>query len=39
MTRAKAGRSSYLAARDLEGVSDPGAEAVAAAFEAAAAAD
>lgn len=38
MTRAKAGRSSYLAARDLEGVSDPGAEAVAAAFEAATAA-
>ncbi|MGF6175025.1 dihydroxyacetone kinase subunit DhaK [Ensifer sp. 4252] len=38
MTRAKAGRSAYLAAHDLEGVSDPGAEAVAAAFEAAAAA-
>ena len=38
MTRAKAGRSTYLAARDLEGISDPGAEAVAAAFEAAASA-
>ncbi|SOC36079.1 dihydroxyacetone kinase [Rhizobium subbaraonis] len=36
MMRAKAGRSAYLAARDLEGVPDPGAEAVAAAFEAAA---
>lgn len=33
MTRAKAGRSAYLGARDLEGVADPGAEAVAAAFE------
>ncbi len=39
MMRAKAGRSAYLAARDLEGVPDPGAEAVAAAFEAAAGAD
>ncbi|MCD2183478.1 dihydroxyacetone kinase subunit DhaK [Rhizobium sp. GN54] len=38
MTRAKAGRSSYLGARDLEGVPDPGAEAVAAVFETAAAA-
>lgn len=37
MTRAKAGRSSYLGARDLEGIPDPGAEAVAAVFETAAA--
>lgn len=37
MTRAKAGRSSYLGARDLDGVPDPGAEAVAAVFETAAA--
>ncbi len=36
MTRAKAGRSSYLGARDLEGVPDPGAEAAAAVFEVAA---
>ncbi|WP_203425740.1 dihydroxyacetone kinase subunit DhaK [Sinorhizobium sp. BG8] len=34
MTRAKAGRSSYLGERDLEGVADPGAEAVASVFEA-----
>ncbi len=38
MTRAKAGRSTYLAARDLEGIADPGAVAVAAVFEAARAA-
>ncbi|WP_027232203.1 dihydroxyacetone kinase subunit DhaK [Phyllobacterium sp. UNC302MFCol5.2] len=37
MTKAKAGRSSYVGARDLDGIVDPGAEAVAAAFEAAAA--
>jgi dihydroxyacetone kinase len=37
MTRARAGRSSYLASRDLAGVADPGAVAVAAVFEAAAA--
>ena len=36
MTKAGAGRSSYLASRDLAGVADPGAVAVAAAFEAAA---
>lgn len=36
MTKAGAGRSSYLAARDLAGVADPGAVAVAAGFEAAA---
>ena len=36
MTKARAGRSSYLASRDLAGVADPGAVAVAAAFEAAA---
>ncbi len=36
MTKARAGRSSYLASRDLSGVADPGAVAVAAAFEAAA---
>ena len=34
MTKAKAGRSAYLGARDLDGVADPGAEAVAAMFEA-----
>jgi len=34
MTEARAGRSSYLASRDLVGVADPGAVAVAAAFEA-----
>ena len=36
MTKAGAGRSSYLASGDLAGVPDPGAVAVAAAFEAAA---
>ena len=36
MTKARAGRSSYLASRELAGVADPGAVAVAAAFEAAA---
>ncbi len=34
MTSARAGRSSYLAARDLEGVPDPGAVAMAKAFRA-----
>ena len=34
MTKARAGRSSYVAERALEGVADPGAAAVAAAFEA-----
>ncbi len=34
MTRAGTGRSSYLAAADLDGVEDPGAVAVARAFEA-----
>ncbi|WP_313531161.1 dihydroxyacetone kinase subunit DhaK [Shinella sp.] len=34
MTKAKAGRAAYIGERDLEGVSDPGAEAVAAVFEA-----
>jgi triose/dihydroxyacetone kinase / FAD-AMP lyase (cyclizing) len=34
MTSARAGRSSYLAARDLQGVPDPGAIAVAKAFRA-----
>ena len=37
MTKAQAGRSSYLAASALSGVADPGAVAVAVAFEAAAA--
>jgi dihydroxyacetone kinase len=37
MTRAHAGRSSYLAASELKGVADPGAVAIAAALEAAAA--
>jgi len=36
MTKAHAGRSSYLAETDLHGVADPGAVAIAAAFEAAA---
>jgi triose/dihydroxyacetone kinase / FAD-AMP lyase (cyclizing) len=36
MTKAHAGRSSYLAATALEGVADPGAVAIAVAFEAAA---
>jgi dihydroxyacetone kinase len=36
MTKAHAGRSSYLAESELKGVADPGAIAVAAAFEAAA---
>jgi dihydroxyacetone kinase len=36
MTKAQAGRSSYLAERELNGVADPGAVAIAAAFEAAA---
>lgn len=35
MTSARAGRSTYLSARDLDGVIDPGALAVAEAFEAA----
>ncbi|EDM76869.1 dihydroxyacetone kinase [Plesiocystis pacifica SIR-1] len=34
MTRARAGRAAYLSAASLEGVADPGAVAVAAAFEA-----
>ncbi len=34
MTRAGTGRSSYLAAGDLDGVEDPGAVAVARAFRA-----
>ena len=38
MTSARAGRSSYLAASELEGVVDPGAAAIATAFEAVAAA-
>lgn len=33
MTKAKAGRSAYIGERDLAGVQDPGAEAVAAVFE------
>lgn len=33
MTRAKAGRSSYVSAANLQGVTDPGAEAVALLFE------
>ena len=37
MTKAKAGRSAYLGSRDLDGVADPGAEAVAGMFEALAA--
>ena len=37
MRKAKAGRSSYVGERDLEGVPDPGAVAVAGAFEVAAA--
>lgn len=37
MTHANAGRSSYLEARSLEGVTDPGAEAIARIFEALAA--
>lgn len=37
MTKAKAGRSAYIGERDLAGVQDPGAEAVAAVFEALAA--
>ena len=36
MTKAHAGRSSYLAERELKGVADPGAVAIAAAFDAAA---
>jgi dihydroxyacetone kinase len=36
MTKAKAGRASYVGERDLDGVADPGAVAVAAAFEIAA---
>ncbi len=36
MTSARAGRSSYLAASELKGVADPGAIAIATAFEAAA---
>jgi len=36
MTKAHAGRSSYLAETDLKGVADPGAVAIAAAFDAAA---
>jgi dihydroxyacetone kinase len=36
MTKAHAGRSSYLAATELQGVADPGAVAIAVAFEAAA---
>ena len=38
MTKAQAGRSSYLAASELKGVADPGAVAIATAFEAAASA-
>ena len=38
MTKAHAGRSSYLAETELKGVADPGAVAIAAAFEAAASA-
>ncbi|MEK1890311.1 MAG: dihydroxyacetone kinase subunit DhaK [Phyllobacterium sp.] len=38
MTKARAGRASYVGERDLDGVIDPGAAAVAAAFVAAAAA-
>ncbi|WP_029349735.1 dihydroxyacetone kinase subunit DhaK [Bosea sp. 117] len=34
MTKAKAGRASYVGARDLEGIPDPGAVAVASVFEA-----
>ena len=34
MTKAKAGRAAYVGERDLDGVADPGAEAVAAVFEA-----
>lgn len=34
MTKAKAGRAAYIGERDLDGVADPGAEAVAAVFEA-----
>lgn len=37
MTKAKAGRAAYVGERDLDGVPDPGAEAVAAVFEALAA--
>ncbi|MFS8047236.1 dihydroxyacetone kinase subunit DhaK [Rhizobium sp. BR 314] len=37
MTQANAGRSSYLEARSLEGIADPGAEAIARIFEALAA--
>jgi triose/dihydroxyacetone kinase / FAD-AMP lyase (cyclizing) len=36
MTKAKAGRASYIAERDLAGVADPGAVAVAAVFDVAA---
>ena len=36
MTKAQAGRSSYLAETTLQGVADPGAVAIAAAFDAAA---
>jgi dihydroxyacetone kinase len=36
LTRANAGRASYVGARDLAGVADPGAVATAAAFETAA---
>ena len=35
MTKAHAGRSSYLAETELKGVADPGAVAIAAAFDAA----
>lgn len=37
MTKAKAGRAAYIGERDLDGVADPGAEAVAAVFQALAA--
>ncbi len=36
MVKAHAGRSSYLAERELKGVADPGAVAIAVGFEAAA---
>ena len=36
MSKAHAGRSSYLAETELKGVADPGAVAIAAAFDAAA---
>ena len=34
MTKARAGRSSYVAATELDGVADPGAVAIAVSFEA-----